>query len=130
MVNVEKYQQSKNGPLKTEVIAKLDSIRIAKGWSYKTLGEHLGISGPFAHAILNKPSNITTNTAMQKIAGGIERLESNDFSTPATPTEQRGDLVDHRFDLRQDLTVRLWLPANLTEREVERLGFFMRSLVA
>jgi len=128
--NTEAYQQHNNGPLKPEAVAFLNGVRIKNHWSYKTLGEHLGISGAFAHNILNKGGNITTSTAMQYIAAGIERLKSGDMTPADAPATGGGSspMLSHSYNLRNNMLLRFQLPADLTEREAERLALFIRSL--
>ena len=130
MSNIERYQTKPNGPLNAQTIQFLDKTRVQRGWSYKTLGEYLGVSGPFAHAILNKPSNITTNTAMHKVAAGIDRLVADDFTKPsnAAAREQDGPSLEHTYHLRDGVQITLKLPVDLTEREAQRLSLFIQSL--
>jgi hypothetical protein len=132
MTNVSKYQQHRNGPLTPAAKDFLDKQRLQNSWSYKQLGERLGISGAFAHNILNKDMNITTNSYMPRIEEGIERLKSGQVDAPTsdeggasnggTPTRE------HSYHLRDGLQVTFRLPADLTEREGERLALFIRSL--
>jgi hypothetical protein len=130
MKNTQAYQQHNNGPLKPEVVAFLQDLRVKNHWSYKTLGEHLGISGAFAHNILNKGGNITTSTAMQWVAAGIDRLKSGDMAGADAPasTADSSPMLSHSYNLRNNLLVRFQLPADLSEREAERLALFIRSL--
>src|SRR5437016_12997874 len=97
MNNTEAYQQHNNGPLKPEAVAFLQDQRVKNHWSYKTLGEHLGISGAFAHNILNKGGNITTSTAMQWVADGIDRLKGGDMTGADAPasTADSNPMLSH-----------------------------------
>ena len=130
MSNTEEYQKHTNGPLKPEAVAFLNDVRVKNHWSYKTLGEHLGISGAFAHNILNKGGNITTSTAMQWIAAGIDRLKGGDMTGPeaTASSADTSPMLSHSYNLRNNLLVRFQLPADLSEREAERLAMFISSL--
>lgn len=124
------YQEHHNGPLKPEVAAFLDELRIKNNWTYKALGERLGISQGFAHNIVQKHGNISTNTYMARMAHAIEKLKNGDMHKAGEPAgeTQLGAMREHGYHLRDDLQVVLRLPANLTEREAERLAMFIRSL--
>jgi len=124
------YQVHHNGPLKPEVIKYLHDMRIANHWTYKQLGERLGISQAFAHNILNKNMNISTNTYMARVAKGIERLEAGDVGLAKPPAGNLKDvrMQEHAYHLRDELRVSFSLPTDLTEREAERLALFMQSL--
>jgi hypothetical protein len=129
MNNTEAYQKHTNGPLKPEAVAFLHDQRVKNHWSYKTLGERLGISGAFAHNILNKGGNITTSTAMQWVAAGIDRLKSGDTTAgDAASATDSSPMLSHSYNLRSNLLVRFQLPADLSDREAERLALFLRSL--
>lgn len=130
MTDTSKYQAATNGPLKQTAIDFLNKVRIENKFSYKALGEHLNISGPFAHAILNKPSNITTSTAMQHIAQGIEKLEGGDIATPENTDKVSAveQMLDHTYHLRTGLAVKFQLPANVTPAEADRLCMFIKSI--
>lgn len=121
------YQISRNGPLTKDAVEFLRSARAKNGWSYAALGKRLGISQAFTHHILNKGSNISTDTYMTKVAAGIEALKGNaEAPPPAWQTKTR--LLEHFYHLRDDLQVSIKLPADLTDREAERLGRFVTSL--
>lgn len=129
MIDVSKYQDGHNGPLKKEFRDFLNEQRAKNGWSLKVLGERLGISGPFAHNILQNGSNITTVTTMPRIAEGIKRLQAGDTNLSGSNPMAGGiTMREHSYHLRDDLRVNLRLPADLTEREAERLAMFIRSL--
>ncbi|GAO38361.1 hypothetical protein SCH01S_14_00250 [Sphingomonas changbaiensis NBRC 104936] len=130
MTDPASYQVHHNGPLKPEIIKFLNDLRVSKNWTYKALGDRLGISQAFAHNLLNKKGNISTSTYMTRVARGIERLQAGDTAKPEeAPVE--GDTIamrDHAYHLRDDLQVVLRLPADLTEREAQRLSLFIQSL--
>ena len=130
MRDLSAYQVNPNGPLTKEAISILDDARLKYRWTYKTLGERLGISGGFAHNILNKGGNITTNTVMPRIADGIERLKAGEteISGEAVEGDDTAQLREHSYHLRSDLEIAVSLPLDLTEREAERLALFIRSL--
>lgn len=130
MTDTTKYQLGLNKPLNQTTIEFLNKVRVDNHWSYKTLGEHLGCSGPFAHAILNKPSNITTATAMQRIAQGIEKLEHGDLSVSkrAEPSSDVAQMLDHTYYVRQGVPVSFKLPIDLTAAEAHRFGRFIESI--
>ncbi len=130
MVDTKLYQVGINGPLNQRAIDFLLEVKITNKWSYKTLGEHLGISGPFAHAILHKPSNITTSTAMQTVAQGIDRLEKGITEAPELTgaTAVSGWMLEHSYHLRSGVVVCFRLPEDITEKEAGRLGMFIQSL--
>ena len=126
-----KHQATPNGPLTPEAIEFLKEIRAKNGWSFKTLGEYLSISQAFTYNIVMKGQNITTATYMQRIENGIEQLRAGltDLPRPAVLTSATKDRIrDHPFHLRDGLTISLALPADLTEREADRLALFIRSL--
>lgn len=123
------YQQRHDGPLKQETIDYLRNQRNNNQWSYATLGKMLGISGAFLHNLMNKNANISTATVMQKVAAGIDRLKSGETQLPALQANSPWpELLEHTYNLRNDLAVSISLPVNLTEREAERLSLFIRSL--
>ena len=129
MTDTSKYQSHLNGPLKPETAEFLGKIRLEENWTYDMLGKRLGISGGFAHRIINKAGNITTRTPMPKIAEGIARLEAGDTDFLDVPSGAANEgLLEHSFHLREGLQVTFALPADLTEREAERLTLFVRSL--
>ncbi len=125
MIDTTLYQAHHNGPLKPEIADLLNGIRTKRNWTYAIIGKHLNTSGANAHRILNKNGNITTTTPMPQIADGIARLQQGEFELPAAEATGR---LDHTFHLREALQVTFSLPANLTEREAERLSLFVRSL--
>ena len=120
------YQSGHDGPLTKEAIDYLHSVRTKNGWSYERLANALGISGAFTHNLLNKNMNISTNTYMKKVAAGIEALKATGGVGEKSETNVR--VLDHAFHLRDSLQVTFKLPVDLTEREAERLGNFIRSL--
>ncbi|RZF60544.1 hypothetical protein EWE75_22595 [Sphingomonas populi] len=130
MTDYSALQQHHNGPLSEEAINFLHEVRLKYRWTYKVLGERLGISGGFAHNILNKNGNITTSTVMPKIAAGVERLKGGDTTAASEGVEDVGadTMLEHVFNLRPGLKVTFMLPADLTEKEGEKLALFMRSL--
>lgn len=128
MTDTTKYQAHHNGPLKAEAAIFLANIRTSENWTYDMLGKRLGISGGFAHRIINKGGNITTKIPMPKIAEGIARLQAGEFTVPEAPNSTTEGLLDHSFHLREGVQVSFALPADLTEREAERLSLFVRSL--
>ena len=127
MTDVSKYQRSRNGPLKPEVQKFLDEQRLQNNWSYKQLGERLGISGAFAHNILNKDMNITTNSYMPKIEAGIDRIKGGD-TQPQEMTSDSSQLLEHTYHVRDGFKMKFELPADLTEREADRLALFIKSI--
>jgi hypothetical protein len=125
------YQMIHNGPLNADIVTYLKGVLAERRWTYKRLGDSLGISGAFAHNLLNKGGNISTNTYMARVAQGIERMKSGDYAAPDAPDsvpETNATFREHSFHLRDNLQVALKLPADLTEREAERLALFIRSL--
>ena len=125
MIDPTKYQAHHNGPLKSEVADFLHQIRTKRNWTYAMIGQRLNTSGANAHRILNKSGNITTSSPMPQIAEGIARLEEGEFDLPQA--EATG-LLNHTFHLRDTLQITFALPADLSEREAERLSLFVRSL--
>ena len=125
-MTITNYQSGHDGPLTKEAIEYLHGVRIKNGWSYARLADTLGISGAFTHNLLNKSMNISTETYMKKVAAGIEALKASGGTAEKLETNVR--ILDHAFHLRDGLQVFFKLPFDLTEREAERLGSFIRSL--
>jgi hypothetical protein len=128
MTDVSKYQQSRNGPLTPEAQKFLDEQRLQNNWSYKQLGERLGISGAFAHNILNKNMNITTNSYMPKIEAGIDRIKRGDTQPQEMLGSSSSQLLEHTYHVRDGFKMKFELPADLTEREADRLALFVKSI--
>ena len=127
-MKIGKYQLSKDGPLTPEAISYLHDVRIKNGLSYDRLAKILGISQAFAHNLMNKNMNISTDTYMTKVEVGIELLKNDDQATLAPTAKTR--LLEHTYHLRSDLQISLKLPIDLSQRESERLGQFIGSLAS
>lgn len=120
-----KFQIKPNGPLRPEVIKRIVGIRERRGMSYASLGEKFGFSGTFVHNLLNKSFNVNTRH-IARLMAAVDLLENSDADVPA-PAADTGMLV-HSFHLRPGLQVTIELPADLSEREAERLARFVQSL--
>ena len=133
MSEITDYQARPNGPLKPEIIEAINMARAKHNLSYKALGNQLNISGAFAYNVLNKNMNITTNPYMYKMAPGITALLRGE-KMPVCDVDgneadkHAGDTLEHSYQLRKDLTLKLSLPADLTDKEASRLALFIQSL--
>ena len=120
-----KFQESPNGPLNQKTIDRLVAFKNRSGMSYAALGKHLDLSGTFLHNMINKQANVGTQH-IKRIAGVIAALENPD-RTPELLSAAPATL-QHSFHLRPGLQIKLDLPADLTDREAERLARFVQSL--
>ncbi|QYE37045.1 hypothetical protein KZX46_21050 (plasmid) [Polymorphobacter sp. PAMC 29334] len=120
-----KYQVSPNGPLSPQTIDRLMAIKGKTNMAYADLGSKLGISGTFLHNLINKKANVGTQH-IERIAGGIERLENPDQAAEAA--DSAVEMLKHGFHLRTGVQVTIELPDDLTEREADRLARFVQSL--
>lgn len=93
--------------------------------SYATLANKLGFSGTFLHHLINKNANVGTQH-IQRIISAIEALENPDAGGQESDTATGA--LRHSFHLRPNFQVVVELPADLTEREAERLARFVQSL--
>lgn len=68
--------------------------------------------------------------AASRLAGGEIQVVENVTSEEDTveKIEEIDELITHLFNLRPDLAVNVRLPADLTQKEAERLSLFMHSL--
>lgn len=119
------YQISPNGPLRPETIKRLVAIKERSGMAYNALGSKLGISGTFLHNIINKGTNIGTQH-VERVAKAIDHLENPDAIAQA-PESQPG-MLEHSFHLRPGLQITIELPADLSDREAERLARFVQAI--
>jgi transcriptional regulator with XRE-family HTH domain len=119
------FQIIPNGPLRPEVIKRIVDIRQRHGLSYASLGDKFGFSGTFVHNLLNKSFNVNTRH-IQRLMAAVDLLENGDAKAPKFPAEK--GMLAHSFHLRPDLQVKIELPADLSEREADRLARFIQSL--
>ena len=124
------YQGGRNGPLTQEIRDYLRDTKARYRWSYGYLGKMLNISGGFAHNLIAKGGNVTTDTAYIGVARGIDRLKAGE-TQPDGHNEQStaaAAALDHSYHLRDGLQITFTLPTDLTEREADRLAMFIKSL--
>jgi hypothetical protein len=119
------YQQFPNGPLTPQTIKRLVAIKDRSGMAYAALGSKLGISGTLLHNLMNKNTNVGTQH-IARMAAAINALENPD-QVIAIPANEDATL-HHSFHLRPGLQVTIDLPADLTDREADRLARFIQSL--
>jgi hypothetical protein len=71
---------------------------------------------------------ISVAKAAKGEGAAVERLDPAEPNAPEEDDDVPAGLVKHPYRLRQDLTLSLELPANLTAKEALRLGEFIKTL--
>ncbi|WP_019624936.1 hypothetical protein [Thioalkalivibrio thiocyanoxidans] len=86
--------------------------------------------GAFIVGRRGKPSRFewaSELTQVGRVAAG-EEAELRPYSADEEDSEDPEDMVTHEYMLRPDLPIEIRLPADLTEREAQRLGEYVRTL--
>jgi hypothetical protein len=95
---------------------------------FRRLGE-LGY-GRFVEGRHGHPSRFLWSSSsidIGKVASG-EKIPITPVSDQEEDDSNEDELISHPFNLRPSLVVTVALPADLTEKEAERLSGFIRSL--
>lgn len=121
------FQVKPNGPLTPQAIARLKAIKDSTGMSYAALGKKVGLSGTFLYNLMNKGMNVGTQH-IKRMADAVARLEDPTSAASAEAAINDNALLTHEYHLRPSLKVSIELPADITEKEAERLSLFVRSL--
>ena len=121
------FQARPNGPLTPSAIARLKAVKDRTGMSYAALGSKVGLSGTFVYNLMNKGMNVGTQH-IRRIADAVARLENPIAEELEATVTKAESLLSHVYHLRPSLKVSIELPADITEKEAERLSQFIRSL--
>lgn len=123
----EDFQVKPNGPLTPQAVARLKAIKDSTGMSYAALGKSVGLSGTFLYNLMNKSMNVGTQHIMRMVEA-VNRLEDPTTAASAAAAGNDNTSLTHEYHLRPALKVSIELPADITEKEAERLSLFIRSL--
>lgn len=89
-----------------------------RGWGQFIAGRH-GHPSRFEWSV--------SNTSLGRVATG-EESEIEEIGEHAGEEESSESNIEHSFQLRLDIRVKLLLPASLTQLEASRLGDFIKTL--